>query len=147
MKAKAACIGATPAIVAALSGTPFAARVLTEVVGKALGVEGAMQRPAEYYVQHADTGAAPAEGVMGVEVRLSGVSRDGRSPKMFHEALKSLDAIVQTTVMEALLPGERCQVFVVIMLDEQIETSPGSRTYSNNLESTAAWVEKPGSND
>ncbi|MFA6601484.1 MAG: hypothetical protein WCT02_01295 [Candidatus Paceibacterota bacterium] len=140
MKIKAACIG-TPGMVAeALSSSEFAAEVLRAVVCDCLGVENVLQRPAEYYVQKADSGPSPKEGVMGVEVRLSGASRNGRTAKQFHTALKALLQTVSTTVRNALDSSQKCQVFVVIMLDGDIETAPGSGKYSSNLESEAVWI-------
>jgi len=44
------------------------------------------------------------EGRMGVEVRLTGASRDGRTPKQFHDALKALVGVVEKTVATALGP-------------------------------------------
>ncbi|MDD5318306.1 MAG: hypothetical protein PHF79_00585 [Candidatus Pacebacteria bacterium] len=138
---KAAIIGASPAIQEALSGEKFAARVLSAVVGQALGVENVLDRPAEYYVQHADTAPSPKHGSWGVEVRLSGASRQGRTAKQFHTALEVLHTIVKDVVSKAMYGTQRCQVFCVIMIDGDVETAPGSGIYSNNLESRAEWVE------
>lgn len=141
MKIKACCIGTPETVNAALSGTEFANKVLSIVIGGALGVENVLKRPAEYYVQNADVGPASREGMMGVEVRLTGASRDGRKAKQFHDALKDLVVIVKVAVGKALLPGQKCQVFCVIMLDGEIETQPGSGVYNSNLESIAEWVD------
>lgn len=140
MKIKAACIGVPPLVVEALSGTEFASAALQEVVGEALGVKNVLNRPAEYYVQFADVGPAPKRGMMGVEVRLTGVSRNGRKAKQFHDALRALECIVERTVMKTLDRGKKCQIFCVIMIDGDVETSPGSGNYSNNLESKPIWV-------
>ncbi len=140
MKIKAACIGTPQGVAEALSGMAFAASVLHYVIGQNLGVTNVLDRPAEFYVQHADTGPAPKRGVMGVEVRLTGATRDGRTPKQFHEALSGLLTIVKETVEEALPTGQQCQVFCVIMIDGQIETAPKSGKYSNALESEAVFV-------
>ena len=61
---------------------------------------------------------------------------------MFHTALKTLESLTQKFVYEALEEGERCQVFVVIMLDGEIEVTPGSGVYNRTLESDASWVVK-----
>ena len=140
MKIKAACIGVPPLVVEALSGTEFASAALQEVVGEALGVKNVLNRPAEYYVQFADAGPAPKKDMMGVEVRLTGVSRNGRKAKQFHEALRALECIVERTVMKTLDRGKKCQIFCIIMIDGDMETSPGSGNYSNNLESEPVWV-------
>jgi hypothetical protein len=68
------------------------------------------------------------------------VSRNGRKAKQFHDALKDLVRIVRGTIEAVLQPGQNCQIFCVIMLDGEVETSPGSGHYSNNLESTPEWV-------
>jgi len=141
MKVKAACIGTPESVVKALSGKAFSFDVLTSVIGVALGVSDVMNRPAEYYVQNADEGPSSANGVMGVEVRLTGASREGRTAKQFHSALKALVNVTKAIVSQSLWEGERCQIFCVIMVDGDIETAPGSGKYSNNLESTAEWVE------
>jgi hypothetical protein len=143
VKIKAACVGTPQLVVQALSGTPFASMVLSAVIGRSLGVENVLERPAEYYVQDADVGPAPKAGVMGVEVRLTGASRSGRTPKQFHNALKELYRITREAVRQALSPGQKCQVFCVIMIDGEIETAAGSGVYSNNLEGPAEWVEIP----
>ena len=140
MKIKAACIGTPERVQAVLSGTQFASQVLSRVVEDNLGVNDVLKRPAEYYVQKADICTAPNEGMMGVEVRLSGASRNGRTAKQFHTALNSLLEIVANTVAATLDPGEQCQVFCAIMVDGEVETRPGSGQYSNVLESDAIWV-------
>ncbi|MBI2064295.1 MAG: hypothetical protein HYT66_01125 [Candidatus Yanofskybacteria bacterium] len=141
MKIKAACIGTPDEVVVALSSTTFASWVLSDVVEDVLGVKNVLERPAEYYVQMADVGPAPKEGMMGVEVRLTGASRDGRTAKQFHTAARILHHIVQRTVEQALDIGERCQVYCVIMTDGEVETAPGSGKYSNNIEPDAVWVD------
>ena len=141
MKIKAACIGTPKSVLEALSGGEFASKVLSEVIGEVLGVKDVFTRPAEYYVQYADEGPSASDGVMGVEVRLTGVSRNGRTPKMFHSALEVLGFNVAYTVRKFLLVRKRCQIFCVIMLDGEVETTPGSGQYSSSLEGKAIWVE------
>ncbi len=141
MKIKAACIGTPSGVVHALSSTRFAQAVLSQVVGEALGVTDVLNRPAEYYLQRADEGPAPKEGVMGVEVRLTGVSRSNRANKQFHTALKTLMEITKTSVAAALSKCSRCQIFCVVMIDGDIETAPGSGLHASNLESAPEWVD------
>ncbi|MEK7120695.1 MAG: hypothetical protein AAB840_01245 [Patescibacteria group bacterium] len=141
MKIKAACIGTPKEVAKSLSGSKFAEEVLSKVIGEALGVKYVLNRPAEYYVQKTDVGPSPQENMMGVEVRLTGVSRDGRTPRQFHQAMDTLIAIVNKTVSETLPTHMRCQTFCVIMIDGEIETSPGNGSFSSNLESEAYWVD------
>lgn len=135
--------GAPQPVEEALYSGEFAATFLVEVVQKLLGVTDAISRPAEFYVQHPDISIYAGDGRFGVELRLTGVSRNGRTPKQFHEALKHLHEIAKTKIKLAL---EKCgsdsciQLFTVIMLDGDIETSPGSGVYSNVLEHPAEWV-------
>lgn len=141
MKLKAAITrGALPAIVEAFGSDEFADAFLDVVVGKAFGVPNPISRPAEYYVQRPDI-TNRAGGFIGVEVRLTGVSRDGRTPKVFHDALVALDKLVGVTAAGALKGTDSdVQIFVVMMLDKEIEVSPGSGIYSNVLEAPARWV-------
>lgn len=140
MKIKAACIGTPKEVVDAFSSNPFVSTVLLRVVEKELGVMNVLSRPAEYYVQKADTGPAPKEGVMGVEVRLSGVSRNGRTPKQFHNALSELVHIVKFTIEQIIDCDDKCQIFCVIMIDGEVEVKPNSGVYSFNLESMPEQV-------
>ena len=144
MKIKACCLGTDvkPRIAGILSSTWFAQEVLTKVIGEALGVEDVLERPAEYYVQSADTGPAGKTGVMGVEVRLTGASRSGRTPKQFHAAILALDKVVKAAVVQELQGDEKCQVFCMIMIDGQIETQKGTGDYGNQVESKAVWVSR-----
>ena len=103
-------------------------------------VSRVLDRPAEFYLQIADTGPSARVGMMGVEVRLSGVSRQGRTAKQFHLALEKLVEVVVRFVTKSLPVDKTCQVFCVIMLDGDIETSPGSGQYSANIESEPQWV-------
>ncbi len=143
MKIKACCLGCSAKLVGALSGREFAVNVLGKVVGTDLGVADVLNRPAEYYVQNADEGPSPLPGMMGIEVRLTGVSRAGRTPKQFHTAKKTLEKVVAETVLPNLEPGEECQVYCVIMIDGEIETVPNSGAYLNCLEGPAFWVKSP----
>ena len=139
MKIKAACIGTPQEVVDAFSSNPFAASALM-AVGEKLGIHDILSRPAEYYVQKADVGPAPRKGIMGVEVRISGVSRDGRTPKQFHDTLIEIVNIVRCTIEGRIGSEDECQIFCVIMLDGAIEVSPSSGLYSVNVESKPTVV-------
>ena len=143
MKIKAACIGTPERVSHRLSGTKFASWVLSSIAGDKLGATNVLDRPAEYYVQDADVGPANREGVMGVEVRLTGASRNGRTTKQLYSALDTLLNIVVQNVQAVLEEGERCQVFCVLMLDGEIEYPADSGHYTSVLESEAVWVMPP----
>lgn len=147
MKYKAAYTRGVPnQVIEALESNEFALALLREISAGCLGAEKPEDRPAEYYVQDPDPTRC-ANGKWGVEMRLTGVSRSGRSPRVFHKALEQLNALVCTTVATALKEAgsdQMVQVFVVIMLDGDIETAPGSSVYSSNLESPAVWVDAKG---
>ena len=142
MKIKAACIGTPEAVVEALSSSKFARKVLSQVVRDALGVQNPLLKPSQYYVQNADVGPAAEGGVMGVEVRLTGASRKGRTAEQFHAALNALDRAVGETVFDVLTPGQECEVFCVVMVDAEVEFPPRSGEYTNTLESAPRWVKK-----
>ncbi|MBI1961502.1 MAG: hypothetical protein HYS45_02270 [Parcubacteria group bacterium] len=123
----------------AFSSEGFARTFLENVLVGCLGAKDPAERPAEYYVQEPDP--MVTVGVcLGVELRLTGISRGGRTAKQFHDALKALKDLAARTIAENLKVG-RVQLFVVIMLDGDVETKPGSGQYSNVLESDAIWVE------
>lgn len=139
MKAKAACIGTPKGLVDYLSSTEFAAKLLTTVVGNALGVHDVLDRPSEYYLQNADEGPSASEGKMGVEVRLTGVSRNNRNSKQFKDASVILQTITKSAVKKHIPRGQRCQVFTVVMCDKEVEIASG--TYTATIEHEAEWVE------
>ncbi|MBI2051109.1 MAG: hypothetical protein HYT31_04920 [Parcubacteria group bacterium] len=140
MKVKAVISREAPmTLFAAFSSAAFARTFLQNVVSGCLGVKDPAERPAEYYVQEPDPMVAVG-GYLGVELRLTGVSRNGRTAKQFHDALKTLKDLAARTITENLTAG-RVQLFVVIVLDGDVETKPGSGQYSNVLESDAIWVE------
>ncbi len=132
--------GAPKLVVAAMSSQVFANRFLNEVVAKILGAENALERPAEFYVQLPDR-TIYTRG-LGVELRLTGVSRNGRKASQFHKALAKLHEIAKDALSNALKGRTvyQIQLFTVLMLDGDIETSPGSGVYSNVLEHPAEWV-------
>lgn len=139
-----ASIGASEKVVESLNGEEFAESVITRVMGRALGVQNVLARPAEYYVQPVVKCPVAVKGLTGVSVRLTGVSRDGRPTHMFHSALRELSIIVVGTVRKALIAREICQIFCVVVLDDMVETPPGSSKYSSNLEGDAFWVDCDG---
>lgn len=135
--------GAPQPVVEAMCSRGFTATFLVGVVQEILDAKDVLSRPAEFYVQHPDHTIYAGDGRFGVELRLTGVSRNGRTPKKFHDALKNLHAIAKEEIKLALQkcgPGSCVQLFTVLMLDGDIETSPGSGVYSNVLEHPAEWV-------
>lgn len=71
--------------------------------------------PAEFYVQHCDLaiGNEPM-----CEVRLTGVSVNTRRATYdFHSALEELERVYTEVIRKHLSPGEKCQLFVSLMLD------------------------------
>ena len=136
--------GAPPALFEAFRSSLFAKRFLEEVVEGTFGVESPEHRPAEYYVQLPDTTIQAEDEVFGVEVRLSGVSQAGRTPKVHHGALKALEQLVADTARVGLKGVDvRVQILVVIMLDGDVPglpKSPEEAQYGSLLESEARWV-------
>ena len=149
MKLKAAATDGLPqSVVDAFGGEKFAEKFLVEIVGDCLGAKNPLDRPAAFYVQHPDVTVRLGD-VYGIELRLTGVSRDGRTPAQFHEALKALVALAVETLSRALqespgLNALRVQLFCFIMLDGQIENAPGSVHYTSVLESEELWVTEDG---
>ena len=141
MKLKAAISdGAPQELIMAYGSRDFAQRFLADVVGKVFGAENPDTRPAEYYVQTPDQTVQVHERLIGVEVRLTGVSREGRAASVFHRALEALDELVTVTAVANLQVGQIAQIFVVMMLDKEVETAPGSGIYSNVLEANPKRV-------
>ena len=147
MKGKAVVSdGIDKAVLGALRTPQFAEEIIRKVMGGCLGAENPLERPAEYYVQFPDLTIQVKDGFYGVEFRLTGATRNDRTPAQFHKALKVEHEIVKTAVSDALKSlgaGVKVQMFVVIMLDGDIETKPGSGVYSNVIESDAEWVSAP----
>ncbi len=148
MKVKAAISsGAPTSVVEALRSPEFVGMVLQRVVQSTLGATDAVNRPAEYYAQEPDF-TIPFGEVMGVELRLSGVSRNGRTGAQFHMAAALLVEIASETIAVALAEARspaRVQLFCVVMLDDQIETPRDSGLYSSMVEPPAVWVTAKGS--
>lgn len=142
MKLKAVVTSDMPnAVAGVLSSKKFALAFLDQVVGEVLGVEEPRERPAEFYVQKPDFTVNC--GGFGVELRLTGVSREGRKAKQFHDALTKLHELAKDALQKAMAKAEmqeQVQLFCVIMLTADVETAPGSGTYSNVLEHEAEWV-------
>ncbi len=141
MKLKAAITdGAPDELFVAFGAAWFAEAFIDRIATKLLGAKRAMSRPAEYYVQFPDRTIAVANCEIGIEVRLTGVSRAGRSPEVFYKMLEELQRLVRETAKQVLPSNVKAQIFVVVMLDGDIEVQPGSGRYSSVLESEAVWV-------
>ncbi len=143
MKLKAVITDSAPeALVEAFGGKDFALRFLTLIVGAHLDVLDPINRPAEYYVQEPDRTVCVGNKI-GVELRFTGVSRNGRKAERFHKALAALVEIAKETIQSALgHDAQEVQLFCVLMLDGDVETSPGSGKYSSVLESEPLWVRR-----
>ncbi|MBI4812289.1 hypothetical protein HY798_02475 [Candidatus Falkowbacteria bacterium] len=143
VKLKAVVTEGTPArVFETMRSIRFVKSFLVEVATEILEAKDALARPAEFYVQTPDR-TVNTENGFGVELRLTGVSRNGRTPKQFHIALKRLHEIARAEIAVALddcIGGTKIQLFTVIMLDGDIETTPGSGVYSNVLEHPAEAV-------
>jgi len=144
MKGKAVVTRGIPdTVIRSLGGMDFIRQLLTKVIAEHLGAENPHGRPAEYYVQEPDYTVMVKHNVFGVEFRLTGVTRNGRTAAQIHKALRATHALVRAAIqlgLKAAKPACRVQMFCVIMLDAAIETAPGSRAYSNVIESDAEWV-------
>ena len=144
MKLKAAITkGAPESVVEAMGSVSFAMAFLREICVNILGAENVLIKPAEYYIQEPDVTVNIGGGI-GVELRLTGVSRNGRTAKQFHHALNGLHDLATETIRQALvLEGgapPSIQLFTVLMLDGDVETSPGSGVYSSVLEASARRI-------
>jgi hypothetical protein len=144
MKLKAAITeGAPPEVFNGFRSAEFAHDFLVHIIGAIFGADDPLNRPAEYYVQVPDRTIAVGTA-HGIEVRLTGVSRANREPKVLHEALEALKRLVVDTAKRGLDGNARIQAFVVIMLDGEIPGPPGSNSYSSVLEAAPVWVNKDG---
>lgn len=142
MKLKAAITDGTPQeVIDELSSKEFAHAFLVAVIGTVFKVDNPLDRPAEFYIQKPDI-TIQAHTTCGIEVRLTGVSRGTRPASVFHQALSALSVLVEQTVYESLPNGSGVQIFCVMMLDKEVETSPGSGVYSSVLESEPKMVTK-----
>lgn len=146
MKLKAAITQGTPeSVIEAMGSKKFALLFFKCVCAETLGATRPEARPAEYYVQVPDV-TVNTGGYRGVELRLTGVSRAGRTPKQFHDALDVLHEIAGDMIRQALRSASEVnrhvniQLFTVIMLDGDVEMTPGSGVYSNVLEMTPEWI-------
>ena len=140
MKVRACVIGGHPNLLKAFSSRAFATCVLGEIVKGIFGVHDVFSRPAEYHVESAVGGPSPDEEYIGVEVRMTDISRNGRPAKAFHQALKQLEDVADVTACQGTTL--RCQIFCVLELDGEIETAPGSGKYSSVLEGTAFFADE-----
>lgn len=135
--------GLPDGVIKALSTPKFAEKIIAQVMGHCLGAENPLDRPSEYYVQVPDVIVQAKDGFYGVEFRLTGASRNGRTHKQFYKALAVQHGVVKDAIIGALKKlgsEERIQVFTVLMLDGDIEVKPDSGVYSNIPESDAEWV-------
>lgn len=140
MKLKAAITDGAPAgLIEAFGSKQFAIDFLNEVVIDVFKADCPGMRPAEFYVQKPDI-TIGINTCWGVELRLTGVSRGGRAAHVFHQALKALKKLAKRTILKHLPEGEDVQIFVVLMIDGDVETSPGSGTYTSVLETEPVWV-------
>ena len=149
MKLKAAITEGTPeSVVKAMGSKEFAGAFIKTICADILGATNAIYQPGPYYVQKPDMTVQVLGGKsFGVELRLTGVSRRGRTAKQFHDALNALHDLATGMIREALEPVDKSmkvQLFTVLMLDGDVETSPGSGFYSNVLEAPARWIEAKG---
>ncbi len=133
-------------LLAALASVDFVTEFLVGVVGECLGVENPTERPAEYYAQEPDATISIGDHV-GVELRLTGVSRGTRDHTQFHDALVALHSLAARYIAQAIKGTEvpRVQLFVVIMLDGDVPLPPvkgqSGTKYTSVLEHDAEWIE------
>ncbi len=125
-------------------GNEAFARGFLEILEKCLGAKNTANCPAEYYVQEPNM-TVSINGKTGVEFRLSGASRGGRTPQMFQAALKDLHHLCHMTIQKSLKENDfqtaQAQLFVAIMIDGDV--SDGKGGFSPILESKAEWVGFP----
>ncbi len=121
-------------LLAYLDSENFARMLLADVLGGALNITNALDRPAEHYVQKHDP-AISVNGHRGIELTLSKISvGDGRD---FGKALKSMQGVLTWVIQRFVPRGERVQVFCVIATD-----TPVYHTSSTLFEmKEAVWAE------
>lgn len=147
MKFKAAITSRVPDSVKEALGSPeFAKSVIDRVAEKALGAQNTANRPAEYYMQAPDI--TINTGRLGIEVRVTGVSREGRTAAQFERAIETLHWSYASTVKNTLIEigsEESIQVFVVIMLDGDIDLPACcGGGWGSVMEHFAVWVSTQG---
>ena len=133
-----------------MSAWHFASCILRNVANEILEIKDANRRPAEFYVETPRFSVQAVNDTrtemlpIGVELRLTGVSRNGRKAKQFHVALNMLHNCAKEQLQDVLESignyQRKVQLFTVLMLDGDVETSPGSGVYSNMLEHPAEWI-------
>lgn len=104
-----------------------------------LGVEGPLDRPAEFSALQCARSVEAKTGVWGLAVRLTDVSRGARKSEVFHQLLAQLVKLYERAISKQAPRGTRVQLFVRIVLDADIQLSDGS--YGCIIESEAKWVE------
>ena len=87
---------------AACASEEFTEKFFGKVAGECFGISNACDLRAEYYVQLTDRTIVVNDDVTGIEVRLTGVSRGNREPKVFHDALQKLEELVVSMLQESL---------------------------------------------
>ncbi len=120
----------------------FYREFVTQVLGEILGVKDALSRPAAYYPQKPDEMDTVVDGMFGLVLQLTGVSRDGRTAKQFQDAYKLAAELVSHFVKSNIPRGTRVQVMVQFALDGAAEcnaNSPG--TYTAIPDWAEFWVE------
>lgn len=100
-------------LLCALQSTSFRTSVLDRVLRPHLRV--GEFGPAEFYIQYCDI--AVGDEPM-CEVRLTGVSvNTRRATDDFRDALRELEQVYREVIEKLLPSGQRCQLFVSMMLD------------------------------
>ncbi len=110
-----------------LNSPEFEIALLTGVCDKIYGIKDVLERPAEFYVQKPDIRIREGEKVLGTEIRLTGVARNGRTVKQHHDALVETAKITSDFLARF---GTR-ETFSVLMLDGEIPLLDDPTRYSS----------------
>lgn len=141
MKIQAVVTMGTPErLVNALNRMETAERIGAMVLWPYLHVDLETMGPAEAYLQECDFMRPRRNDARGCEVRMSGVSNNGRrSGADFDNAREALERIYKEIIEQNLRKGARIQLYVVIMIDMPYTDSQGNRT--TLVEGKAIWVD------